>query len=464
MNRTRPVTAAAAAPMLLAADPIAGASATAGVRLRRILTVGAVVASVVVGLSAAGTPAAHADPLVAPVWLCRPGMPANPCNQDAAGNPVESAGIARYPDGSLVTLDATTVAGGAPAGVERFAAQQDPPVDCFYVYPTVDLVANPVLQLGSNPPVARPGEAAVMLAQAARFTGQCRMFAPLYRQATLPDLAVATILGSDPYVGEGFADVQQAWNYYWTHDNIDPATGKRRGVILIGHSQGSVAVERLIQASIDGYAEVTRQLVSAVLLGGAVKVPVGGLAGGGDDPGSTFQQLPLCRRGPGATVPVGCVVAYSSYMQANGSAPGSGTLAWSNDPGHQIACVNPAALLDRQAPGAMTMLNAYMPTRSLVQGNVLNPNGHLALELLGYTLTTFSTGFAHYPAQLTGQCRYDEETGGNSSWLQIDGGTDILPASASSSPLGLHVVDYNLALGDLTNLLAAQSAAWKAHR
>jgi hypothetical protein len=48
---------------------------------------------------------------------------------------------------------------------------------------------------------------------------------------------------------------------------------------------------------------------------------------------------------------------------------------------------------------------------------------------------------------VTGQCRYAEDPGGNSSWLQISGGHDILPASASTSSLGLHVVDYNLAMG-----------------
>ncbi|MDX3004491.1 DUF3089 domain-containing protein [Kribbella solani] len=424
---------------------------------RRLIACAASVA-LVPAQAVVGASTAAADPLVTPVWLCRPGMPANPCNQDANGNPVESAGTARYPDGSLVTLDATNVVGGAPAGVERFTAQADPPVDCFYVYPTVDLLANPLLNLGSNPPVARPEEAAVMLTQAARFASGCRMFAPLYRQATLPDLAVGVLTGADPYLGEGFADVQQAWNYYWNHDNLDPATGKRRGVILLGHSQGSVALERMIQASIDGNPEVTRQLVSAVLLGGAVTVPTGGVAGGGADPGSTFQHLPLCQ--PGTSVPVGCVVAYSSYQQAEGTAPGSGSLAWSNDPNHQIACVNPAALVAGTDPGAVTSLNTYMPTRALVQGNILNPNGHLWLELLGYDLTSFSTGFAHYASTLTGQCRRTA----NASWLQIDGGANILPASASTSALGLHVADCNLALGDLAELLAAQTVAWKAIR
>jgi hypothetical protein len=56
-----------------------------------------------------------------------------------------------------------------------------------------------------------------------------------------------------------------------------------------------------------------------------------------------------------------------------------------------------------------------------------------------------------------------EDPGGNSSWLQISGGHDTLPASASTSSLGLHVVDYNLAMGDLRSLLAAQTAAWLAH-
>lgn len=419
----------------------------------------------VTALCAAGPGTANADvttPLAAPVWLCRPGMPDNPCNQDAAGNPVRPAGIAEYPSGATVPLDSTTVSGGIAVGVEPFVPRPDPPVDCFYVYPTVDLLSNPVVGLGANPPEARPPEVAVTLAQVGRLTSQCRVFALLYRQATLAQLLIDSVVGVSAYTGPGFQDVQQAWDHYWTHDNVDPVTGRRRGVVLLGHSQGSVAVENLIRTSIDGNPTATSQLVSAVLLGGVVQVPTGGYDGGGTDPSSTFQHIPLCHAGTG--VPVGCVIAYSSYNQTNGTVPGSGTLARTAVPGHQIACVNPATLLAGQAPGAVTPLDPYLPTRTLVEGNALNPNGDLALVLGGYSLSTYPTGFARYPGDLSGQCRLVQDAGGTASWLQVTGGQGILAAPSGNSAFGLHVVDYNLALGDLQRVLAAQTSAWLAAR
>ncbi|MFW8745641.1 hypothetical protein, partial [Mesorhizobium japonicum] len=158
-------------------------------------------------------------------------------------------------------------------------------------------------------------------------------------------------------------------------------------------------------------------------------------------------------------VPVGCVVAYSSYAPAAGSAPPSGSLAANLDPGHQIACVDPAALLQGVPSGQATALDPVLPTRTLVQGNALVPNGHLALLLVGVTLPTDPTGYREQPDALAGRCVFSGDATANDSWLDIDDQAGILP-DTSGSALGLHVMDYNVALGDLRTLLAAQAAAW----
>jgi hypothetical protein len=63
---------------------------------------------------------------------------------------------------------------------------------------------------------------------------------------------------------------------------------------------------------------------------------------------------------------------------------------------------------------------------------------------------------------MRGQCTFQQDATGNASWLQITGGDALLPAGSQTSPLGLHVMDYNVDQGDLLGLLAAQSSTWLA--
>jgi hypothetical protein len=412
-----------------------------------------------------------AEPLASTVWLCRPGLTDNPCNQGLDGNPQTpgSAGsfTQRYPQGGQSeTLDATRVDTSGATTLEHFAAPSNPPVDCFYVYPTVDLTANPIVQVGAIPPSPQDTEMAVALAQAARVSGLCRMFVPVYRQAPLTSVAVGVITGTSADFTTGAMDVENAWNDYWNNYNVDPTTHQRRGVIILGHSQGSVDLITMIQRQIDGHADQQNHLVSAILLGGNVQVPIGQSSGGGSDTAATFQHLPACRRtSPGAAIPTGCVVAYSSYDQTGDQPPASNALFGRNTaPDHQILCVNPATLLNGTAPDTAQPLDAYLPTSQLVAGNVVNPNGNLAVVLLGFSLPNYPTGFAHYPDALTGQCQFRQDSAGNASWLQITGGDTLFPASSHTSGLGLHVVDYNVALGDLVELAGRQSQTWLAAR
>ena len=80
----------------------------------------------------------------------------------------------------------------------------------------------------------------------------------------------------------GYNDVLDAWNHYLKHDN------NGRGVVLIGHSQGSGVLSQLIRNEIDG-KPIQSRIISALLLGTNVAVPKG------KDVGGAFKQLPLCR-------------------------------------------------------------------------------------------------------------------------------------------------------------------------
>ena len=76
-----------------------------------------------------------------------------------------------------------------------------------------------------------------------------------------------------------------------------------RPIVFIGHSQGTMMLTRLIAAEVDPNPSLRSQLVSALLIGGNVKVPMG------QDVGGDFQNIPACR----SATQTGCVVAYSSF-------------------------------------------------------------------------------------------------------------------------------------------------------
>lgn len=367
-------------------------------------------------------------PLQRPVWLCKPGLPGDVCT-------------GRYPDGHTTDLDATVNGVTEPLG-----GTQNPPVDCFYAYPTVNLLSNPLLLIGNNPPVARDAEVAVTLTQVGRLTGQCRMFVPLYRQATLTAYVLGALIPQD--FETGYQDLKQAFTEYWNTENQG-----RRGVVILGHSQGAGQLIRLLREEFDGKAK-SEQLVSAVVLGGDVRVPVGATSGGGSDPGSTFQHLPTCvRPAPSDPMPTGCVVAYSAYDMDPADVD-QAALGRSADPAHEVVCVSPAQLMT-----GGTALRPYLPARKLLKGNALTPNGVLTLLLADYRAPAVPTGFAGYPGQVTGQCAQATGSKGKVSWLQVDGAEDL---KNSSALLGLHTFDFNLDSGNLTDLVTAQAAAWTA--
>ena len=90
-----------------------------------------------------------------------------------------------------------------------------------------------------------------------------------------------------------------AWNTYLKDYNHG------RGVVFIGHSQGSGVLEQLISQQVDNNAAERHLLVSAIILGGNVMVK------DGRDVGGTFQHIPACH----SSAQLGCVVAFSTYDQ-----------------------------------------------------------------------------------------------------------------------------------------------------
>ncbi len=363
-------------------------------------------------LGFAAVPTASAET----VWLCHPQQLADPCDTDRTSTAFHASGLER------IEQPRTT--------------GRRPPIDCFYVYPTItdQLGPNANLEIGQE-------HRGVANAQASRFAENCRVFAPMYRQVTIPALIVGMAGGGvDPAARQiAYADVRSAWLDYLTNYNHG------RGVVLIGHSQGTGTLIRLAAEEIDPKPAIRRRLISALLIGGSVAVRKG------RDIGGDFQHIPACR----SNRQLGCVVAYNSYLYP----PEEGALFGGNTERSathehperlEVLCTNPASL-----GGGAAFLDGYVPTERIpgLVGSQIDPPPKAA------------TPWASFPRLYRGECR--SENGFN--WLQVtppDDPTDPRPRVTESlgPDWGLHVLDINLALGNLVDLVRSQSKVYRTRR
>ena len=168
------------------------------------------------------------------MWLCRPGASPDPCASD---------------------LTSTAVLANGTRHGEPTPPPKSGDLDCFYVYPTVsqETTANADLRI-------QPAEINAAIAQAARFSDVCRVWAPMYRQRTVSDLfnlqhGAATSAQNQL----ALFSVRAAWHDYLAHDN------QGRRVVLIGHSQGAAMLIRLIRQDIDPDPAMRQKIALAIL-------------------------------------------------------------------------------------------------------------------------------------------------------------------------------------------------------
>ena len=319
------------------------------------------------------------------------------------------------------------------------AANPQAPVDCFYVYPTVS--TDPTDNSDLSPD---PAELNVIRQQFARFGSKCRPYAPLYRQVTLAGLRRMIAGGGGGAAlsrGVQYDDVRDAWRHYLEHDN------RGRGVVLVGHSQGSYILAELIRQEIDG-KPVQSRLVSAVLLGATLAVPRG------QDVGGTFQHVPLCR----AASQAGCLIAYTSF-RSTVPPPANTRFGKVADPGMVAACTNPAAL-----GGGSGALRAYLSSdgRTIVG---LSPAPPWVVPA-----RPVNTPWVSVPELLTARCTSNEHAtflevtvNGNPLDARTDDiSGDLVTAGRVATDWGLHLIDVNLAMGNLVEIVGQQAKAWLA--
>jgi hypothetical protein len=337
------------------------------------------------------------------VWLCKPGMHANPCEP------------------SLTTTSFSPSA--ERIGVQHPRRARKRKADCFYVYPTVSDQQRPqATQVVDD--VLR----SIALYQAARYSQDCRVFAPVYRQVTIKGLLEPDTV-TKRMRNQGYADVVEAWHTYLRKFNHG------RGVILIGHSQGTFVLRKLIAKEIDSSPAVRKRLVSAILLGGNVTVKKGG------DRGGDFKHVRACR----SRKQLGCVLAFSTF---NDTPPANSLFGRTKARGLEVLCTNPAAL-----GGGSAKLSPIYPSKPFAQ-SVIGAEANAALAGLPRPSTTWAT----FPDSVSGHC----SGAGGADVLRVE----PLGSSFHLTPLpdatwGLHLSDANVALGNLVALARHQIARFQ---
>jgi Protein of unknown function (DUF3089) len=373
------------------------AAVVTGLLAASLLTASCSSAPTSVTTSAGGSGSASA---ASTVWLCKPGMPDDPCAQSQATTAVTATGT-------------TSASSPKPTASTSFA--------CFYVYGTVsrEPSVNADLQRGK-------AEINAALVGASPFSPDCQIYAPIYRQVTLADLVAHPDLNFGPAeTVTAYDSIKAGFEDFLNHE-LDG-----RPFAVIGESQGAAMLNLLLGRLVDDVPALRAKLVAAIILGGNVEVPAGRLVGG------TFQHIPACSR-PGET---GCVIAYSSFPSTPPAGslfgrPGQGVSLQSNQTarqGLQVVCVNPAAL-----SGGPATLGSVFPS-----------------------LGALPTPWVSYPGLYTARC---ERSDGASwlNVTKATGPADHRPTVTEEGgpTYGYHVWDLSLAQHNLVSDVAAAEITW----
>ncbi len=361
------------------------------------------VAAVALGFALAPAVAGAEDT----VWICKPGQADDLC----AG-----------------TIDGTTLPPpGQQAQPLGYTRPADPPIDCFYLYPTQSDQPTPNSNLDKDPPIRR-----VVVQQARMFSTVCDVYAPMYRQVTNN----GDQSGYNSEVETAYQSAKSGFEDY-LHNYNDG-----RGFILIGHSQGATHTARLIDELIDTDPRLRERFVGAIAPGANISVPIGQAVGG------LFAHVPACTE----TGQFGCVIAYSTYNDVPGPAAEFSRLDtgyWiypepRPDPSrYEVICTNPAAL--DGGDGTLLPLVDFDYLTTAPASETASP-------------------WASEPDYYRTRC----ERQGGAHWLNLskvglagDTRPDIGALVASGS--NYHVPEVNLAEGNLLRIAQLQSDSYEQH-
>jgi Protein of unknown function (DUF3089) len=336
------------------------------------------------------------------VWLCRPGQQPDPCT---------------------ASLTTTVIGPNGSRHVVHYEDALNPPIDCFYLYPNIthQRATNANLDID-------PQETAIAELEASPFSQVCRVFAPMYREGT--GLVTGAAAATEAKVA--YNSVLNAWNDYLEHYNDG------RGIVLIGHSEGSYQLAQLLTQHVDQVPAVRKLLVSAIITGANLPVYKKG-------------QGPLMTIGPcSSSTQTGCVMDFNAYSQSPPSNPMFGVYPQPSIDGHAVedVCTNPANL----AGGSGVLISMYrtqLPTQE-VEGSVSH-------GIFGSSPPTSMTPWIEYDGLYSANCV--TRNGAHVLKVVTDPGAPTLHPNPDSS-WGLHLDDPNLAMGNLVNLVRTQAEVY----
>jgi hypothetical protein len=352
-------------------------------------------------------------------WLCRPGLPNNPCEQTIKVTDVLADGgttvseLPKTPDGVLA--------------------------DCFYLYPTVDpgLLAPP-RNLDFDQ-IDMTSVRDIFAGQGVPFREACAVWAPVYRQTSLTSFEQPDT--REKGLATAFRDVEAAFDYYLGHAARD------RPIVLLAHSQGAILTSRLLKQRFEGHPELLRRLVVAVLAGplGGFVVPEGKLVGG------TLQEIPLCS----AEAQNGCALTYATFTAKLPPNTDYGRVNGGVEAGFDTGCTTP--------PGGPAAQPARM--KGTLFASITGPLGALAPQF-DFGRLRVRTQLARYADFYTASC---EKSVRGLGYLKVSaeplpGDVRVDPvlydsATLSSAELGLHALDYAFVSGDLLSTVKTRLAA-----
>lgn len=310
-------------------------------------------------------------------------------------------------------------------GLERSAPEGLTPLveaqaeaDVFFIHPTTIADRQAMNGPWDADDTAAPLNPAVLLGQASVFNGCCRIYAPRYRQATLPGL------GDAQAVDLAYQDIVAAFRVFIAqHSNGRP-------FILASHSQGTIHAVQLLQREIMG-TPLQDRLVVAYLIGGYTPDAFPAIG------------MPICD----APDQTGCVLSWNASKIGSGTARiviNDKTYWWNGafkDADQPPAvCVNP---LTWRAGSTETPASAD-----------LNP-GSMPLPR-----APFPTGAASMPALTPGLTG----AGCHEGMLEVDL-SDAAPETYGDTLTRLagsyHLNDYGLFYGALRENAAVRVEAWR---
>ena len=167
--------------------------------------------------------------------------------------------------------------------------------------------------------------------------------------------------------------------------------------------------------------------------------------------GGDFKHIPACR----SAKRLGCVIAFSTFDQPVPRTRLCGrpnALLGQPKPakGDEVLCTNPANLA-----GGSGVLDVIQPSAPFAPGSTIA----LGISVLNYKVPSPATVFWSAPNSYTAKC--EDSNGAHVLEVTARNGAQT-PTPAPTPDWGLHLLDANIALGNLIGIVKKEAAAFAA--